>query len=107
MLNIKAPCFDVGCFFIWNGSCFILTHGAKSGIIITSKQREDIKMKQFRCVFDVYYDTGAGGIYDDNGGGYVGRTELTVPAADTGSARELIEKQYKGYRIKWLSSEPV
>ena len=44
-------------------------------------------MKQFRCVFDVYYDTGAGGIYDDNGGGYVGRTELTVPAADTGSAR--------------------
>lgn len=71
------------------------------------QQREDIKMKQFRCVFDVYYDTGAGGIYDDNGGGYVGRTELTVPAADTGSARELIEKQYKGYRIKWISSEPV
>jgi len=62
-------------------------------------------MKQFRCVFDVYYDTGAGGVYDDAGGGYVGRTELTVPAADRKSARELIEKQYKGYRIKWISSE--
>lgn len=54
-------------------------------------------MMRFKCIFDVY----------DASGRYVGRSESVVSASDPYSAQKLVEAQYTGCRIIWISSNPV
>ena len=54
-------------------------------------------MMRFKCIFDVY----------DASGRYVGRSESVVSASDPYSAQRLVEAQYTGCRIIWISSNPV
>ena len=49
-------------------------------------------MKRFKCVFTVY-----------EGSRLIGRNESIVSANDSATARKLIEAQYSGCRIVWIS----